>query len=244
MIRRCGAVAALFTLTAAWIAGAGDTRSFWNEKEPAEWSDREVQRLRTDSPWARVGSAEVVFENKGGPAIASGRKGDRVPIVGPDGKELSTGTEPTRSAGPGPAGPLPKIRVLVRWESAEPLLAATPGQSAADAAKFYVISVSGLMLGDLGNAGRQAPASSEERDPALDRVMRASFLLREGKDPIPATDIRKASLDGVVSLYFPRASGPIDAADREVALVTKMGPFALKVKFPLKAMQYRGKLAL
>jgi hypothetical protein len=244
MIRRCGAVAALFTFTAAWIAGAGDTRSFWNEKEPAEWSDREVQRLRTDSPWARVGSAQVVLESKGAREIARGRKGDRVPIVGPDGKQLSTGTEPTEPAAPGPTGPLPKLTVLVRWESAEPLLAAAPDQSAADAAKFYVISVSGLMTGDLGNAGRPAPASTEERDPELERVMRASFLLREGKEPIPATDIHKASLDGVVSLYFPRASGPIDAADKEVAFVTKMGPFALKVKFPLKAMQYRGKLAL
>jgi hypothetical protein len=244
MIRRCGAVAALFTIAAAWIAGAGDRHSFWNEKEPAEWSDQELQRLRTDSPWARVGAAQAVFENKGGPEIARGRKGDRVPIIGPDGKELATGTEPTEYSAPGLPGPLPKIRVLVRWESAAPLLAATPGQSAVDAAKFYVISVSGLMTGDLASAGRPAPASSEERDPALDRVMRASFLLREGKEPIPATDIHKASLDGVVSLYFPRASGPIDAADREVAFVTKMGLFALKVTFPLKAMQYRGKLAM
>jgi hypothetical protein len=244
MIRSCGVVAALITFTAAWIAGAGDRRSFWNEKEPAEWSDQEVQRLRTDSPWARVGSAEMVLESKGGTEIAWRRKGDRVPIIGPDGKELSTGTEPTKPAAAGPTGPLPKITVLVRWESAEPLLAATPGQSAADVAKFYIISVSGLMTGDLGNAGRPAPGSSEVSDPALERVMRASFLLREGKEPIPATDIHKASLDGVVRLYFPRASRPIDAADREVAFVTKMGSFALKVKFPLKAMQYRGKLAL
>jgi len=244
MIGRRGAVAVLFTFAAAWIAGAGDTRRFWNEKEPAEWSEQEVRRLQTDSPWARAGSAEVVLEDKHGQETARGRKGDRVPIIGPDGKELATRTEPTEAAGPGPSGPLPKINVLVRWESAEPLLAATPGQSAADAAKFYVISVSGLMIGDLGNASRTAPASSEERDAALERVMRASYLLRVGKEPIPATDIRKAALDGVVSLYFPRASGPIDAADKEVTFVTKMGLFALKVKFPLKAMQYRGKLAL
>ncbi|MDR3719637.1 MAG: hypothetical protein P4K98_12615 [Bryobacteraceae bacterium] len=244
MIRRCGAVAALFTFTAAWIAGAGDSRSFWNEKEPAEWSDRDVQQLRTDSPWARVGSAEAVLDRKSGQEEMWKRKGDRVPIVGPDGKELSTRTEPTKPAAPGPTGSLPKLRVLVRWESAEPLLAATPGQSAADAAKFYIVSVSGLMTGDLANASQSEPASTEERDAVLERVMRASFLLRVGKDPIPATGIRKASLDGVVSLYFPRASGPIDAADREVAFVTKVGLFELKVKFPLKAMRYRGKLAL
>ncbi len=239
MIRRCSA-AALFAFGAVWLWGAGGS-DFWKTKEPTEWSEQEVQRLRTDSPWARAGSAQVVFENKGGPEIARGRKGDRVPIIGPDGKELATRTEPTA---PGPAGPLPKIRVLVRWESAEPLLAATPGQNAADAEKFYVISVSGLMTGDLASAGRPAPGGREERDPVLDRVMSASFLLREGKPPIHATDIHKASLDGVVSIYFPRASGPIDAADREVAFETKMGPFALRVKFPLKPMQYRGKLAL
>jgi hypothetical protein len=244
MIRRCGAVAALFTFTAAWIAGAIDSRGFWNEKEPTEWSDQEVQRLRTDSPWARVGSAEAVLDRKSGQEEMWKRKGDRVPIVGPDGKELATHTEPIKPGAPGPAGPLPKLRVLVRWESAEPLLAATPGQSVADAAKFYIVSVSGLMTGDLANASRSEPASAEEREAVLEHVRSASFLLREGKEPIPATGIRKASLDGVVSLYFPRASGPLEVADKEVALVTKVGLFELKVKFPLKPMQYHGKLAL
>lgn len=239
MISRRGAFAALFTFAAAWPAGAAASSDFWNEKQPADWSEQQVQRLRTNSPWAREGVAQLVPENTGGPEGGRGRKGDRVPFGGPNGSGL--GGVPTAE---GPTDGLPKIKVLVRWESAAPILASAPGQPSADAAKFYVISVAGFMPADASAGHHPTSAGGDERDQKLQRVMRATFLLSAGRAPIAATDIRMSSSDGVVSFYFPREGAAITADDKEVVFASKMGPLELKVKFPLKPMLYRGRLAL
>jgi len=31
---------------------------FWQEKDPAQWTEKEITRLRTNSPWARDASVE------------------------------------------------------------------------------------------------------------------------------------------------------------------------------------------
>ena len=233
MIPKHSAFAALFAFAAAWPASVAASSDFWNEKQPADWSAQEVQRLRTNSPWAREGVAQLASENM------RGRKGDRVPYGGPNGTGL--GGVPS---GTGPVDGRPKIKVLIRWESAEPILAATPGQPSADAARFYVISVAGFLPAGVSAGHRPTSASGEQRDPKLEQVMRATFLLRGGRDPIAATGIQMSSSDGVVSFCFPREGAAITAADKEVVFVSKMGPLQLKVKFPLKPMLYHGRLSL
>jgi hypothetical protein len=48
MTRRWLLLAPLFSLSRVW--GAGD---FWNRKSPKDWSDEEIHRLITQSPWAQ-----------------------------------------------------------------------------------------------------------------------------------------------------------------------------------------------
>ena len=52
-----------------------------------------------------------------------------------------------------------------------------------------------------------------------------------------------AQTSGSIMFYFPRDPA-ITLADKEVVFVTRMGPLALKAKFPLKNMVYQGKLDL
>lgn len=239
MISRRSALAALLACAAKGPAGVAASGDFWNAKRPADWSAQEVRRLRTNSPWAREGVAQLASENMGGAEGQRGRKGDRVPYGGPNGTGLAgvpSATEPVDGR--------PKIKVLIRWESAEPILAAAPGQASADAAKFYVVSVAGFLAADASAGHGPTPASVEARDPRLEQVMRVTFLLCGGRDPIAATDIHMSSFDGVVSFYFPREGAAITAADKEVVFVSKLGPLELRVKFPLKPMLYRGRLAL
>ena len=239
MIPRRNAFAALFACAAIGPAGAAASIDFWNAKQPADWSAQEVQRLRTNSPWAREGNAQLASENMGGAEGERGRKGDRVPYGGPNGTGL--GGVPSAAE---PVDGRPTIRVLVRWESAEPILAAAPDQPSADAARFYVISVAGFLPAEASAGHHPTSAGGEQRDPKLEQLMRATFLLRAGRAPIAATDIHMSPSDGVVRLYFPREGAAIDAADKEVVFVSKLGPLELKLKFPLKPMLYRGRLAL
>jgi len=50
----------------AWASG-----DFWNEKEPADWSQEEIKRLLTKSPWARQGN--VSFGGAAGGPGGGGR---------------------------------------------------------------------------------------------------------------------------------------------------------------------------
>jgi hypothetical protein len=51
---------------AAWGAPAAD---FWNDKQPGEWAEKDVQRLLTKSPWAKDASVEMDFGGMGGPGM-------------------------------------------------------------------------------------------------------------------------------------------------------------------------------
>ena len=41
---------------------------FWNKKKPAEWTEQEIQELRTKSPWAKKVDADVSGGRGGGAA--------------------------------------------------------------------------------------------------------------------------------------------------------------------------------
>lgn len=52
MLVRSAAVLAAFTIPA--LLSAGD---FWQDKPASEWSDKDVKRLVTKSPWAKETTA-------------------------------------------------------------------------------------------------------------------------------------------------------------------------------------------
>jgi hypothetical protein len=163
--------------------------------------------------------------------------------------------------------------VVVRWENARPVLEATKLQLPPDLADHYAISVTGLppqMLAamltgggrgrgrdggarDAGGGGREAAPSAEAPPPedpaarqkaAVERLLHSVSLTAKGRDPQPADLVRQAFNNQTLIFGFPRQSFPLEAADRDVQFVMKLGMLTLKAKFEPKEMTYKGGLAV
>jgi hypothetical protein len=198
---------------AAWGTPAAE---FWNDKQPADWAEKDVQRLLTKSPWTKDAGVEMNFGDMGGPGMGG-------PGFGPPGME-------------GPGGP-GGMTALVRWESAAPIREAAKTKLQPDPAGSYVISVSGLpmlseLIESLGAAG-------------LENMKKTTSLQCGGKAAIAPSYITVPfDQSGVLLFYFPNDANTISADDKQVVFQTKSEAFGLKVKFAPKEMLYRGKLAL
>ena len=205
--------AALGSALVVWGSPAGD---FWNDKQPGQWAEKDVQRLLTKSPWAKDADVEMDF---GGPGMGGFGMGG----PGMDG--------PPGMGGPG------GMTAVVRWESAAPIRDAAKTKLQPDPAGSYVISVSGMamlseLVGSLGASG-------------LENMKKTTFLQRGGKAPVAPSYITVPfDQSGVLLFYFPNDAEPISGDDKQVIFQTKSEAFGLKAKFTPKEMLYRGKLAL
>lgn len=198
-----------------WGSPAGD---FWNDKQPDQWAEKDVQRLLTKSPWAKDAAVEMDFGGMGGP-------GGGFPMGGPgmDG--------PPGMGGPG------GMTAVVRWESALPIRDASKTKLQPDPAGSYVISLSGMamlseLVGSMGASG-------------LENMKKTTSLQRGGKTPVAPSYITVPfDQSGVLLFYFPKEADPISGDDKQVVFQTKSEAFGVKAKFTPKEMLYRGKLAL
>jgi hypothetical protein len=68
----------LLGLGGGWDAFAGE---FWQEKAPSDWSEAEVQRPLTRSPWARAAAARLLRRGSGRPRDATAREPALAPLV-------------------------------------------------------------------------------------------------------------------------------------------------------------------
>ena len=148
----------------------------------------------------------------------------------------------------GMEGP-PDMKAIVRWDSAQPIREATKKDAPEEEKGVYLISVTGMpmMQGRRRRGGDDAPENAEERRKAMaERMKESTRLERKGKDPMHASSVEfiEESQGGGMQFRFVSDDPPITLADKQVTFVTRMGPFELKVKFPLKEMMYRGQLAL
>jgi len=252
MITRRGAI--LLSIGGAMEFGAFGFApgEFWNDKQPSEWSSKDVERLLTKSPWSKEVSAELNSNFSASPD-SSGRGGS-MPAGGGGrgGPPMGGGAPPGGGMDGGPGGPggpegAPRIKALVRWESAGPIRDASKHELPPMALEMYVISLSGS-LGVGGLARGRGPTGQEGAgDPAQE--MRAgmkqnTFLQRRGKAAVAAVQVA-VSADGITILFFfPKAAVAISLDDKEVDFRTQAGPLEFKTKFLLKEMLYRGKLQL
>ena len=155
LIGALGSAAAL--AQASRLLAAND---FWNTKDPSTWNDEEIDILTSKSPWAR--SATPSF------------------------KESQDPTDPTAGRSGGGRGmgrPAVPPYVIVRWESARPILDAFKANGGEDFDTHYVLSVSNLILGARRPPGR---AGDTEHEEALDRMQNGALLLVKGKDTAEA----------------------------------------------------------
>ncbi len=237
-----------FGAAAVWAA------DFWEKKKFSEWTQKDVQKMLTDSPWARP--VEIRMDALGGRPAGGGAGGRRRGGAGipSDSAGGLGGTDEPGMRGGGPRGldtpePVPTLTVHVRWHSALPIKQAIARArfgdevtSSPEAAKIlgrqetrYIVGVAGL------------PPQVVRGNPA-DLKSNASLKIK-GKPPVAPENVQGDRDRGRVNLYlfFPRAQDGnplITAEDGEVEVLLKLGQINIKRKFKLKDMVYDGKLEI
>jgi hypothetical protein len=123
---------------------------------------------------------------------------------------------------------IPVDEVTVVWESARPLLDALNTTFPADFANHYVIGVNDL------------PATQGNKKVNQDSM--SASLRARGKDSVDAGGILPSR--EVFLFAFSKELLPLSVSDKEVLFTLDTNQFSVKVRFDLKEMTYRGKLAV
>lgn len=233
-----------------WVASALLAADFWKEKEFTQWTEKEVRKMLTSSPWARTVEVPLGIPS-GGPGEGGGRM--RTPGggggMGGGGFEEGAGA-PRSMGGEGVAGqPLPTVSVQLRWVSALPVKQAIArirfGEEAATGAEarqllereetYYLLAVTGL-------PGRWVGQDLE----ALKERAELRIKGREALHPVQV-QARRAERTVEVYLAFPKgANGGYDIKpeDKEIDVVIRLPERTIRTKFKLADMVYRGKLEI
>jgi hypothetical protein len=224
---RAVAVSLCAVLGAISIGSAGVIAAdFWDSKPFAEWSDKDLQRMLSDSPWSHQVSVVMPRSpREAGDLNPGGRGGD----------------ESGRGGFPAPA---PQLKVDVQWRSAQPMRQAMALRQFGTVEKIpadlrdtleqddsvYVVIVLGLPM-------QMATAAADAR--------KATFLRRDGHAPIAVSEGGpQQSGNGFALVFaFPRTDA-IMPQDNEVEFVTKLGDLEIRRKFKLKEMVAAGHLRL
>ena len=211
----------------------GAAREFWNERQPAEWTDDEREFLLTRSPWAK--EASVDFNAGGGLGTSRSnrtgggmnRRGGGTPVPQDSGTNVNPG----------------RLQAIVRWESALPIREASHNRLKDDPAGNYILSVIGD-LPMLGSGGGNDESDSEFQQ-RLEMLKEYTKLEKRG-DPIYLVKIGRLKGTPAQSgtLFYFERNDLIRLDDHTVTFVTKLGPLSVKCKFPLHDMVYQGKLEL
>ena len=237
MRRRHGSIAIVWLAACAVLAA-----DFWDEKEFTDWSDRDVQRMMTNSPWAK--RITVVFPRPPGTAL-----NDRTPVAGGIGGGAAGGGRGGRGGrgfgGADGFGPTRQSRLIVQWRSGLPMRQAivrgrigeggvldpAGRQLLAQRPTGYFIVVAGL------------PRPFARLDPAA--LAAEARLERPGKRPIlPIQAAAEGEGNGAVVLYlFPRDDA-ITLADEEVEFVAEIAEASIERTFELEDMVFNGRLEL
>ena len=221
----------------------------WVAKPYTQWSEKDIRKIMTDSPWTR--SVSVVLDAGTFPrGPAPNRPG---PGIGETGGGFGVGqSAPPPGAPPPPpvpSGP-PHTTLIVRWQSAaavqQALVKVQYGDKAGTSpeAQKRLDSNAGYYIIAVGNL----PASQKLRDAELRKALLGiTTLTVAGKDhPIAAKDVVYVEgSDGTIEarFLFPR-DFVFTAEDKEVEFTTMFAKAAVKAKFNLKNMAINGKLGL
>ncbi|HIN10152.1 MAG TPA: hypothetical protein EYM63_00880 [Acidobacteria bacterium] len=215
MGRRFLAMSGIVLLAGAVLAAA----DFWEETEFTAWSDKDVEQMMNDSPWAKrltVRFPRTPRESRGG-----------------------------RFGGFRPGTSTPQTRLVIQWQSAQPIRQAMVrgrieqgGTVDPEAQVFldqsapgYVVVVTGLP----GQFGRLTPEA----------LMAEARLERKGKSPIvPAQAQPQRAERGVTIVYLFPKDDAIVLEDKEVEFITEVGDVTIKKKFTLEDMVFNDQLEL
>jgi hypothetical protein len=222
-LRQSSGLLCSLLLVAQASIGAAD---YWAAKPFLTWTDKEVAKMDTDSPWAGLVSVPLPPSTPMPTGDAAGGRG--------------SGGGEDRGFGP----PVRRIGVAISWRSALPVKQAqvrlqvgqggapSPEQQAflAKQENLYVLALRGL------------PPQFARSGPG---VTVQALLKRRGKPDILPQEaaVQNTGTGPVMLLGFSR-SDAITADDGEVEFVVSFGDFEVKKKFKLKDMVFAGALAL
>jgi hypothetical protein len=220
---------------------------FWQSKPYTDWSDKEVQKIQTNSPWSKEVSVSM-GEGGSGHSGRGSRAGGGGSVGGDD--QIATGAGGSgggRSQDPSLMGG-PSMNLIVSWRTALPVRQAvakekygTEAATSPDAKKlveedqkYYGVLVSGL-------PGRAVRANDQMKA----ALLKNTSLIVKGKDPIAPADIQTGGNEqkALVIFLFPRTAA-LSLDDKEVEFSTRFGPLVVRQKFRLKDMVFNGKLEL
>jgi hypothetical protein len=229
---------------------------FWS-KPSSEWSDKDLQKMMSNSPWAH--SESVPMSGPAPPSVGGGRAAvDDTAAPAPisaGGGGGGGGRGGGRGGGGGGGADVPvgggggSMNIVARWQSARMIKEAAvrlrfgvKAESSDEAKQMlaqedpnYVI----VLTGTIRSLMRGNPETLKKA------LMEASSLSVKGKPPVKPVDIQiggdRRSAD--IVMQFPR-SAAFSLDDKEVDFATKLADVSLKYKFKLKDMAVNGKLEL
>jgi hypothetical protein len=249
---------------------------FWNKKKATEWTEAEIKDMETKSPWAKKVHGEMPTGNPTVGSLGGGGRGSRGGGggVAEEGGDSGGGADIGGGGGGGgggrggrggggggaPVGGGPQAPdIVVRWESAQPMLDATKLTLPSVLDNHYAIGVIGLPPGMLAaaargggrrgrgrgeNEGGAAPPDPEaQQRAAVEKIKAAATLSAKGRDPVSADKLLQTSAQDTIIFSFPKESFPIAASDKEIVFTLKLSA-TWKAKFELKEMIYNGQLAV
>lgn len=245
----------------------------WKTKDPSAWTSEDIQKVLTDSPWAKTVAVKREGFSQGG---GMGRGGGGGGTWGGGGMGGGMGMPrigglgmPGGGMGGGRRGggrrPMESLNVIVRWASAAPIKQALlksegpSGDKDAEktpdaAAKSYMISVIGLPTGmrssssggdDNETSGDEPRRRERDPDAVREELMESTHLTPKGKRALLPSDVKFDIQGGrhEILFFFPRET-EIGKDDKEVTFETQLNRMKLEKKFNLKDMTFQGKLAL
>lgn len=217
---------------------------FW-KKPFTEWSNKDLAKIMTDSPWAKSTGVSL----GSGPPPAGGFGGGRGGFGGggvPGGPQGGGGSE----IGPGAQGMSgPSLQVVARWETALPIREAlvrmkygAEADKSADAKKILAEEERSYEIVLSGPLGAFLHGKPEDSAKDLSDVTTLSSH-RTGEIKPIQIEVGKPGPSMDVLFIFPR-SMPFTEEDKEVEFATKLGKSTVKYRFKLKDMVLNGKLEM
>lgn len=245
-------VTAMIAASLIWAANAWD-------KNYTEWSEKDIERVMTNSPWAQTVSVAIAGPALGEFGGAPGAGGANLPGgaggIGSDDAEPGAGGgfgggRGGGGYGAGNSGMRPVVNLIVRWQSALPvkqaLLKYRYGDEAGtsdEAQQFMNREETHYIVGVTGLPGNMAQLAQD-----TEAIKSSAVLKRKGKEDIvpESVEARNIEQSRTIDLFllFPKEN-PITLADKEVEFEARLGrQIQVKRKFKLDKMVYGGKLEL
>lgn len=229
---------------------------FWTTKPFTQWSEKEVQKILTDSPWTgrtTISGGVAAFSGPAGGGGGGGRGGGGGGRGGgPQGD--SVGADPGISGGGGGGdfgggGGGGGFTVTLLWQTALPVKQALAkrrfGAEAGTSpeAKALVERVDQVyVLTLIGMPGFTLAAAQGDKKAAL---LEATELMVKDKPSLKPVDVQVSGGRGTatVSFLFPKTT-TFTAEEKEVEFSSKFDKTTVKHKFKLKDMVFNGKVEM